>query len=82
MGLLIYSTLPYVLRYRYAAYGVPTAFIAMSVIIDQAALNGDTYTSNVQCWMRPNMLFFWSFLVPISTIILINMVMLTLAIYR
>ena len=69
-------------RYRQVAYGFPTLILIAAVIIDQLSLDGATYTSNDYCWMRANLLFLSSFLVPVSAIILINMGTLGIAIYR
>ena len=69
-------------RYRQVAYGVPSLIILAAVIIDQLCLDGATYMSNHHCWMNANLLFISSFLVPVCTIVLINMGTLSIAIYR
>ena len=69
-------------RYRQVAYGVPSLIILAAVIIDQLCLEGATYMSNHHCWMNANLLFISSFLVPVCTIVLINMGTLSIAIYR
>ena len=69
-------------RYRKVGYGVPTLIVATSTAVDQLAMGGLTYYSESQCWMRPNLLFLWSFLVPVFVTMVINMGMLTLAMYR
>ena len=80
--LSIYLAVFFYVRYRQVAYGFPTLILIAAVIIDQLSLDGATYTSNDYCWMRANLLFLSSFLVPVSAIILINMGTLGIAIYR
>ena len=61
---------------------MPSLIILTTLIIDQLCLDGTTYMSNHHCWMNANLLFITSFLVPLCTIVLINMGTLSIAIYR
>ena len=72
----------YTFRYRQVAYGVPSLIILATIIIDQLCLDGSTYMSSQHCWMNANLLFISSFLVPLCSIVLINMGTLSIAIYR
>merc|ERR1712086_390253 len=66
MLVVVFDTETRMKKYRQVAYGFPTLILITAVIIDQLLMEGVTYTSNYQCWMRAGLLFIWSFLVPVS----------------
>ncbi|TRY67266.1 hypothetical protein TCAL_03292 [Tigriopus californicus] len=69
-------------QYLVLGYGIPLALIIISLIVDHAALEDQTYGTDQACWMSPNSLFYVSFLTPIFLVTFINVVMLSLVIVK
>lgn len=69
-------------QYFGLGYGIPFALIMISLIVDHASLQDQTYGTDQACWMSPNPLFYVNFLAPIFLVTLINVVMLSLVIVK
>ncbi|KAL4235754.1 G-protein coupled receptor 2 [Mactra antiquata] len=64
-------------RWFYAfGYGVPALIVGIS-----AAINHEGYGSENHCWLKTDNYFILSFVVPVAVVVLINIVMLSIAIY-
>ncbi|XP_052775573.1 adhesion G protein-coupled receptor L2-like isoform X2 [Mya arenaria] len=57
-------------------YGMPALIVAISAAIDHTGYGTETH-----CWLRTDNYFVLSFVVPAAVVILINIVMLSIAVY-
>lgn len=64
-------------RWFYAfGYGVPLVIVAISAGVDYTGYGTDTH-----CWLRTDNYFILSFVIPAALVVLINIVMLSIAVY-
>lgn len=64
------------LWYYLFGYGVPTIIVGVS-----AGVNHEGYGTELHCWLKTENYFIWSFVGPVCAVILINVIMLSIAIY-
>ncbi|XP_078576108.1 adhesion G protein-coupled receptor L2-like isoform X4 [Branchiostoma floridae x Branchiostoma japonicum] len=69
-----YSRLKY---YYLFGYGVPLVVVGVSAAIDHRSYGTDKY-----CWLQLDNYFIWSFVGPVCLILLLNVVFLTIAMYK
>lgn len=64
-------------RWFYAfGYGVPLVIVAISAGVDYTGYGTETH-----CWLRTDNYFILSFVIPAAVVVLINIVMLSIAVY-
>ncbi|XP_066298604.1 adhesion G protein-coupled receptor L2-like isoform X6 [Branchiostoma lanceolatum] len=69
-----YSRLKY---YYLFGYGVPLVVVGVSAAIDHRSYGTEKY-----CWLQLDNYFIWSFVGPVCLILLLNVVFLTIAMYK
>ena len=69
--------------YYLAGYLTPLLMVGLSVIVDYAAYDGETYGTEDHCWiMMTNPIFYAFFLVPVCLVLIVNLSMLALVIIK
>ncbi|KAI8509625.1 latrotoxin receptor [Branchiostoma belcheri] len=69
-----YSRLKY---YYLFGYGVPLVVVGVSAAIDHRSYGTEKY-----CWLQLDNYFIWSFVGPVCLILLLNVIFLTIAMYK